>query len=128
MSDNEPYDPYIPSGNIKPNGNGAAGSSRTAEIQAQIDETVGVMRDNINRVHERGENLDSLHNKTGKAVQNVLSHRRSRCFSTRVPPRREPRAKEHVVERRENAHTYHCRYHYFIVHHHYSRVRGEDER
>ena len=48
------YDPYIPTESAsKPVGNGAGGS-RTAQIQAQIDETVGVMRDNINKVNERG--------------------------------------------------------------------------
>lgn len=36
-----------------------------AHIQAQIDETVGVMRDNIQKVNERGENLSDLQGKTG---------------------------------------------------------------
>ena len=62
MSDR--YDPYIPSGET-PASDAAGGSSRTAQIQAQIDETVGVMRDNINKVNERGENLNSLQDKTG---------------------------------------------------------------
>ena len=52
------YDPYIPAESATKSA--GAGSSRTAQIQAQIDETVGVMRDNINRVNERGENLDAL--------------------------------------------------------------------
>ncbi|WFD07620.1 synaptobrevin [Malassezia vespertilionis] len=68
MSENTHYDPYIPSGAASSNpsgGSGVAGNSRTAQIQAQIDETVGVMRDNINKVNERGENLDSLQDKTG---------------------------------------------------------------
>jgi vesicle-associated membrane protein 4 len=56
------YDPYVPK-------NGAAGGtapSKTQVIQQQIDETVGIMRDNINRVAERGERLDALQDKTGK--------------------------------------------------------------
>lgn len=64
---NSQYDPYIPSGS-KPSGapsGSSGGNSRTAQIQAQIDETVGVMRDNINKVNERGENLDTLQDKTG---------------------------------------------------------------
>jgi hypothetical protein len=49
----EPYDPYIhPSG-------------RTAVLQAQIDDTVGAMRENINKVAQRGERLDSLQGMTG---------------------------------------------------------------
>lgn len=61
--DNDRYDPYIPSGA----GSSApsTGNNKTAHIQAQIDETVGVMRDNINKVNERGENLNSLQDKTG---------------------------------------------------------------
>ena len=39
------YDPYIPAESATKSA--GAGSSRTAQIQAQIDETVGVMRDNI---------------------------------------------------------------------------------
>lgn len=63
------YDPYIPSGaDGRPVGGGPSsgqGNAKTAQIQAQIDETVGVMRDNINKVNERGENLNSLQDKTG---------------------------------------------------------------
>ncbi|CAG8572370.1 12168_t:CDS:2, partial [Racocetra fulgida] len=55
------YDPYVPK-------DGTAGGppSKTAQIQKQIDETVGIMRDNINRVAERGERLDALQDKTDK--------------------------------------------------------------
>jgi vesicle-associated membrane protein 4 len=62
----EPYDPYLPRGGSS--SNPAAGSSsnpRTAAIQAQIDDTVGIMRENITKVAERGERLDSLQDKTG---------------------------------------------------------------
>ncbi len=67
-NDSSAYDPYIPGGGAP--GGGAGGSSsggnaKTAQIQAQIDQTVGVMRDNINKVNERGENLNSLQDKTG---------------------------------------------------------------
>jgi vesicle-associated membrane protein 4 len=34
-------------------------------VQAQVDEVVGIMHDNINKVMERGEKLDSLQTKTG---------------------------------------------------------------
>lgn len=61
----EPYDPYLPRGGSSAAPNRAAGTSQTAEIQRHIDETVGVMRDNIQKVAERGERLDALQDKTG---------------------------------------------------------------
>lgn len=73
----EPYDPYIPGSN--PNqpgggpgpsasGSGAGGKAndKTAKIQQQIDDTVGIMRENITKVAERGERLDALQDKTGE--------------------------------------------------------------
>jgi vesicle-associated membrane protein 4 len=56
----EPYDPYVPR-----SGPSQGGNNKTAAIQAQIDDTVGIMRENINKVAERGERLDSLQDKTG---------------------------------------------------------------
>ncbi|EOR04842.1 hypothetical protein E3P77_00330 [Wallemia ichthyophaga] len=44
--------------------NGGAGNPKTAAIQAQIDDTVGIMRENITKVSERGERLDQLQDKT----------------------------------------------------------------
>jgi hypothetical protein len=60
----EPYDPYLPRGGSSSNPSGA-GNPKTAAIQAQIDDTVGIMRDNITKVAERGERLDQLQDKTG---------------------------------------------------------------
>ena len=60
----EPYDPYLPRGGSSSNPAGA-GNSKTAAIQAQIDDTVGIMRENITKVAERGERLDQLQDKTG---------------------------------------------------------------
>lgn len=61
------YDPYTPGGGHAAGGSSsAAGNNKTAHIQAQIDETVGVMRDNIQKVNERGENLNDLQGKTGE--------------------------------------------------------------
>ncbi|KAI0001146.1 hypothetical protein BJV77DRAFT_262565 [Russula vinacea] len=68
----EPYDPYLPRGGSSANPSAAApgGSSgpnpKTAHIQAQIDDTVNIMRDNITKVVERQERLDSLQDKTGQ--------------------------------------------------------------
>ncbi|KAF2135977.1 uncharacterized protein K452DRAFT_259808 [Aplosporella prunicola CBS 121167] len=76
MADREqPYDPYIPSG-----GNNAAGANggnhRTAALQAEIDSTVGIMRDNINKVSERGARLDSLQDKTDNLAVSAQGFRR----------------------------------------------------
>ncbi|POV94268.1 hypothetical protein PSHT_16325 [Puccinia striiformis] len=60
MSSGQPYDPYIPGGQPPQKGN-----QKTQAIQAQIDDTVGIMRDNITKVAERGERLDTLQDKTG---------------------------------------------------------------
>jgi vesicle-associated membrane protein 4 len=60
----EPYDPYVPRGGSGPS-NPQGGSAKTAAIQQQIDDTVGIMRENITKVAERGERLDSLQDKTG---------------------------------------------------------------
>lgn len=73
MSSSEPYrdvNDAIGEGGARP------GGSRTAQIQAQIDETVGVMRDNINKVNERGENLDSLQDKTDNLSVSAQGFRR----------------------------------------------------
>merc|ERR1712080_450838 len=51
-------------------------NSRTAAIQAQIDDTVGIMRDNINKVAERGERLDSIENKTDNLAISAQGFRR----------------------------------------------------
>lgn len=71
MSSSVPYDPYIPNQTT-----GEQSASRTAAIQAQIDDTVGVMRDNINKVAERGERLDSIENKTDNLAISAQGFRR----------------------------------------------------
>jgi len=76
MADREqPYDPYIPSGNA-PGASAAPGNQRTAALQAQIDDTVGVMRENINKVSQRGERLDSLQDKTDNLAVSAQGFRR----------------------------------------------------
>jgi hypothetical protein len=68
-SRSEPYDPYLPRGGSSANPSASGGNTgpnpKTAAIQAQIDDTVGIMRDNITKVVERQERLDSLQDKTG---------------------------------------------------------------
>ncbi|CAO1628467.1 unnamed protein product [Parajaminaea phylloscopi] len=72
------YDPYTPSGGAGAgaSSNAAAGNNKTAHIQAQIDETVGVMRDNIQKVNERGENLSDLQGKTDNLAVSAQGFRR----------------------------------------------------
>jgi vesicle-associated membrane protein 4 len=85
MADREPpYDPYIPAGGAGgaagtagAGGNSAQnGNQRTAALQAQIDDTVGVMRENINKVSQRGERLDSLQDKTDNLAVSAQGFRR----------------------------------------------------
>ncbi|RMZ92578.1 hypothetical protein DV736_g186, partial [Chaetothyriales sp. CBS 134916] len=77
MADREqPYDPYIPSGGQPAAGAPGAGNTRTAALQAQIDDTVGVMRENINKVSQRGERLDSLQDKTDNLATSAAGFRR----------------------------------------------------
>lgn len=71
----EPYDPYVPAGGSDPTGakapaagGSSGGPSKTAQIQQQIDDTVGIMRENITKVSERGERLDTLQDKTGETT------------------------------------------------------------
>ena len=63
----EPYDPYLPrnGSSSTPAAGPSQGNSKTAAIQAQIDDTVGIMRENITKVAERGERLEALQDKTG---------------------------------------------------------------
>ncbi|PVH89030.1 snare protein-like protein Snc2 [Cadophora sp. DSE1049] len=73
-----PYDPYIPAEPAAgaQGGNAAPGNQRTAALQAQIDDTVGVMRENINKVSQRGERLDSLQDKTDNLAVSAQGFRR----------------------------------------------------
>ncbi|KAF5018428.1 hypothetical protein F66182_9602 [Fusarium sp. NRRL 66182] len=71
-----PYDPYIPSGQAGAQQQGAGGNARTQALQAQIDDTVGVMRDNINKVSQRGERLDALQDKTDNLAVSAQGFRR----------------------------------------------------
>ncbi|KAH6903805.1 synaptobrevin-domain-containing protein [Coprinopsis sp. MPI-PUGE-AT-0042] len=76
----EPYDPYLPraggSNGAPAGGAGGGGNAKTAAIQAQIDDTVGIMRENITKVAERGERLDSLQDKTDNLAVSAQGFRR----------------------------------------------------
>jgi len=73
----QPYDPYIPNNGAAGSAQGGApGNQRTAAIQQQIDDTVGIMRENINKVADRGARLDSLQDKTDNLAVSAQGFRR----------------------------------------------------
>ncbi|CAI4211172.1 unnamed protein product [Parascedosporium putredinis] len=74
-SQDAPYDPYIPAGQ-QGQGQQAGGNARTQALQAQIDDTVDVMRENINKVSQRGERLDALQDKTDNLAVSAQGFRR----------------------------------------------------
>ena len=41
---------------------------KAKQVKEEVDQVVGIMHDNINKVMERGERLDSLQTKTGTAT------------------------------------------------------------
>ncbi|KAF2635056.1 synaptobrevin [Massarina eburnea CBS 473.64] len=76
-SNDAPYDPYIPAGgNANQGAQGGPNNQRTQALQAEIDSTVGIMRDNINKVSERGARLDSLQDKTDNLATSAQGFRR----------------------------------------------------
>ncbi|KAI9340145.1 hypothetical protein DFJ73DRAFT_845409 [Zopfochytrium polystomum] len=58
----------------KPNNN--PNVSKTAEVQAQVDEVIGMMHKNIEKVVARGEALESLQNKTDDLQQGALQFKK----------------------------------------------------
>ncbi|KAJ3128380.1 SNAP receptor, synaptobrevin [Nowakowskiella sp. JEL0407] len=51
-------------------------SSKTQQVQKQVDEVVGIMQDNIQKVMQRGEQLDSIQNKTDDLQNSSQQFRR----------------------------------------------------
>ncbi|KAL8802383.1 MAG: hypothetical protein Q9182_003873 [Xanthomendoza sp. 2 TL-2023] len=79
MANNEqPYDPYIPSGRGTPgpNTNHEGGNDRTAALKAQIDDTVNVMRQNIQRTEQRGDNIGHMNEQTLKMAEQSREFKR----------------------------------------------------
>ncbi|BEJ16982.1 hypothetical protein CspHIS471_0603830 [Cutaneotrichosporon sp. HIS471] len=76
----EPYDPYIPAGSSGAGPSSGAGghpqNQKIADIQAQIDSTVDIMHQNITKVAERGERLDTLQDKTDNLAVSAQGFRR----------------------------------------------------
>ena len=51
-------------------------SSRATQLQSQVNGTVGVMRENINKVMDRGVHLDTLQNDTSSLKDSAQLFRR----------------------------------------------------
>ncbi|KAJ3272838.1 hypothetical protein HK104_004383, partial [Borealophlyctis nickersoniae] len=54
----------------------SSSSSKSAAVQNQVDEVIGIMHNNIEKVMARGEKLESLQNKTDDLQQGALQFKR----------------------------------------------------
>ncbi|OLY78519.1 Synaptobrevin-like protein [Smittium mucronatum] len=52
------------------------GQNKAKNVQRQVDEVVGIMQENINKVMEREERLDTLQNKTEELSEGARQFRR----------------------------------------------------
>jgi len=52
---------------------GAGDTSRVGQLRGQVDEVKGMMVDNIDKLNQRGENLDNLDERTSKTQGCILS-------------------------------------------------------
>lgn len=57
--------------------NAAAQQSKANVVQNQVDEVVGIMQNNIEKVVARGEKLDSLNTKTEDLSHNALQFKKT---------------------------------------------------
>ncbi|PVU95978.1 hypothetical protein BB561_001472 [Smittium simulii] len=55
---------------------GNKGSSKARNVQQEVDEVVGIMQQNINKVMEREERLDTLQTKTEELNEGARQFRR----------------------------------------------------
>ncbi|KAI7895691.1 synaptobrevin-domain-containing protein [Mucor mucedo] len=53
----EPYDPFIPNKHRE-------GTNKTDQVQKQVDEVVGIMQENIDKIMQRGERIGDLEDKS----------------------------------------------------------------
>ncbi|KAI8906539.1 hypothetical protein PhCBS80983_g01009 [Powellomyces hirtus] len=58
------------------NTKGGESPNKTAAVQGQVDEVIGIMHNNIEKVMQRGERLESLQNKTDDLQQGALQFKR----------------------------------------------------
>jgi vesicle-associated membrane protein 4 len=52
-------------------------ANKTNEVQQQVDEVIGIMHTNIDKVVQRGEKLDTLQNKTEELQNGALSFKKT---------------------------------------------------
>jgi vesicle-associated membrane protein 4 len=52
-------------------------ASRAAIVQKEVQEVIGIMHTNIDKVVQRGEKLESLQNKTEELQQGALSFKKT---------------------------------------------------
>ncbi|RKO96131.1 hypothetical protein CXG81DRAFT_10193 [Caulochytrium protostelioides] len=52
------------------------GPNKTAQVQEQVDEVIGIMHNNIEKAMARGERLETLQNKTDDLQQGALQFKR----------------------------------------------------
>ncbi|KAJ3022279.1 SNAP receptor, synaptobrevin [Thoreauomyces humboldtii] len=64
------------SSNVPSASNGQHTGNKTGQVQNQIDDVVGIMQDNINKVMQRGEQLDTLQDKTESLQDSSLQFKR----------------------------------------------------
>ncbi|KFY80957.1 hypothetical protein V499_00252 [Pseudogymnoascus sp. VKM F-103] len=60
----QPYDPYQPSGNGAGSAKGPRAHVDTEQLQQEIDGATAKMQHNVDKLAQRGENLNSLQDKT----------------------------------------------------------------
>ena len=51
--------------------------ARTVQVQSQVNEVIGIMHTNIDKVVQRGEKLESLEEKTQSLQQGALSFKKT---------------------------------------------------
>lgn len=69
----DPYDKEHPLAKSTTGGPPSASSSKTEAIQREVDDVVGIMRNNIDKVIDRGDKLEDLNRKTGMMIEMLTS-------------------------------------------------------
>ncbi len=67
-----------------PNTGSGGGSKRLAQQQAQVDEVVDIMRQNVDKVLERDKNLSLLDDRAGKSKQKLCIDIIFFCFPIKI--------------------------------------------
>ena len=68
--------PIIMSTQAKTAGATGTSTAKTAGVQNQVDEVIGIMNNNIEKVMARGEKLETLQNKTDDLQQGAMQFKR----------------------------------------------------